>query len=134
MRAILILILSVIFTTSSYCQGIVVEPTSLICPERFDVMAKYIYAKHFDMDIKKGWPLEVYREHLRVWNNFHEDLPKPNFPHFNCAKKYIKKDSFSDFLIHFHSLLDSIKKDGFDEKNLFYLLIQMSSLLMTIIG
>lgn len=91
------------------------NPLDLVTPSRFDVMAKYIYAKNRDLGIKSEWPLEVYAEHLRVWGNFTEGLPQPHFPHYHCAKQYYAKNGLNQFVDHFNKMLDQIKMSGFDE-------------------
>ena len=68
---------------------------------RFDLPAKYLYAKFREKDINSTFGLELYKEHLRVWNNFVEY----NNPH---------KNSFEKFKEVFDSLLDDVKTSGFD--------------------
>ncbi len=67
---------------------------------RLDIMAKYIYAKHREMNVKSDWGLRVYSEHLHVWNNYYEAS--------NPAK-----NSLSAYLRAFHKTLDSVKAQGF---------------------
>jgi len=78
------------------------DPSDLITPRRFDLMAKYIYAQAREWDVQCLWPLELYREHIKVWVNFHT-VPKDG-----------NKKTFEDFLYAFHKTLDSIKYNGFD--------------------
>ena len=81
-------------------------PLKLLVPERFDVLAKYLYAKHRDMRAAMGWATDVYREHLAAFGGFRET-------------DYSGKDTFSAFLECFHRVLDSAKRDGFlDEVSL----------------
>lgn len=75
------------------------EPIQLLSAWRFDVMAKYIYAKHRDLEVKSDWAKSLYAEHLHVWGNFKESWPK--------------KDGLEDYLNAFHKILDSIKYEGF---------------------
>ena len=49
-----------------------VQPTELLSPVRLDVMAKYVYALQRASGSQAEWGLHVYREHLRVWNEFRE--------------------------------------------------------------
>ncbi|MED4224969.1 polysaccharide deacetylase family protein [Neobacillus cucumis] len=77
-----------------------VSPRSLLNRSRFDVVAKYIYAKLREMGVDTNWGKEIYTEHIRVWNNFYEpDESKSGLP---------------AFLDLFDKLLDSIKNKGFD--------------------
>ena len=71
------------------------NPLNLVCPRRFDLMAKYIYAKHRELNVKSMCGTKIYANHLRVWNGFHE--------------KYPPKNSLEDFLNSFDELLDSVK-------------------------
>lgn len=74
-------------------------PQALICSERADVMAKYIYAKLREWEVNSHFGLAIYFRHIQVFNNFYEyDPPKSNF---------------EDFLYAFHDLLDSIKSEGY---------------------
>lgn len=80
----------------------VIENEKLLDHCRFDVMAKYIYAKHYRNRYDLEWAKEVYREHLRVWGDFVEvDLSG--------------KDNFGKYIESFNKLLDSFDKNGFDE-------------------
>lgn len=81
----------------------VVDSGKLLSPHRFDVMAKYVYAKHYKNRYDMGWVTEVYREHLRVWGGGVEgDLSG--------------KDDFEKYLSSFNNLLKSVEKNGFSEK------------------
>ena len=73
---------------------------NLLTASRFDVMAKYIYAKHRGVD--SSFPLDLYRHHLEVWNNCNE-ITNPD------------KSSLEDFIRDFDLILRSIKEEGFDE-------------------
>lgn len=75
------------------------SPSLFICPERADLMAKYIYAKQREWNVNCDFGLNVYYHHLRVWNHFWE-LDPP-------------KQCFDDFRIAFDNTLDSIKNEGF---------------------
>ncbi len=90
------------------------QPLDLVNSQRFDVMAKYLYAKHRELGVKSNWAQKVYGAHLKVWGNLQEFLPLPSFPHFDCAKEYTKKSGLQEFLNAFHNILDSVKNDGFD--------------------
>ena len=76
-------------------------PESFLSHRRFDVMAKYIYAKHRENDLALDWARNIYKEHLKVWGGFVEGDGSG-------------KDSFEKYLNSFNSLLDSIK-NAFNE-------------------
>jgi hypothetical protein len=78
------------------------HPRLLLNRNRFDLMAKYIYAKFQESGIDSDWGLHLYYEHIRAFNNFQEP---------GSAEK-AGKDAF---IAAFHSILDSIKEGGFDE-------------------
>ena len=76
-----------------------VNPLSLLTPKRFDIIAKYIFAKHRAID--SSFPLDLYRHHLEVWNNCNE-ITNPD------------KSTFKDFVEEFDEILRSIKEEGFN--------------------
>ena len=75
----------------------------LFRPNRFDLPMKYLYAEYRDKNINCNFGLDLYKEHLRLWNGFKE---------YNRPEK----NTFDAFKIEFDSILDSIKVDGFDSK------------------
>jgi GT2 family glycosyltransferase len=77
-------------------------PDRVLTSNRFDLIAKYIYAKHHELKIDSQWALRLYVEHLRVLNGWVE----PD----GTGKKGIEA-----FLEAFHSILKSIRTFGFDE-------------------
>ncbi len=77
-----------------------ISAMELLSPKRLDLMAKYLYAKFYLQNIKSGWPIEQYRDHLRVFNNFKE--------HDHSGKK-----SFEDFVEAFNEVIESIRVDKF---------------------
>ena len=79
------------------------DPQNLVTAYRFDLMAKYLYARSRELGIESSWPLEVYAEHLRTWGNFTEIGNKD-------------KKGLPAFLKIFHEILDSIKTGGFDHR------------------
>jgi hypothetical protein len=81
------------------------SPMNFVCPNRFDIMAKYIYAKYREFGVRADWPLEVYKEHIHVWGNYIE-----------IGKVKPEKVGFDEYLLAFHNILDSIKEGGFDRK------------------
>ena len=77
------------------------DPLPFVTPQRFDLMAKYIYAQTREDGVKSSWPLEVFTQHHKVWGDFTEW----NQPEKRGAEKFITV---------FHEILDSIKLKGFD--------------------
>jgi len=71
----------------------------LLKKNRFDVLAKYLYGKYRTHDT--SFATDLYKEHLRVWNNFNELDNKD-------------KNSFADFSVVFDELIDDIRLNGFD--------------------
>lgn len=80
----------------------VVRPTELLSPARLDVMAKYVYAQEWIEGIHAEWSTYVYRDHLRVWNEFVEGDGSG-------------KSSFEDFKESFDELLIHMTRNGFDD-------------------
>ncbi len=80
----------------------VLEPAELLSPARLDVMAKYIYALHWVLGRRANWAVYVYREHLRVWNEFRENDGSG-------------KTSFDAFKESFDELLSRFSRNDFEE-------------------
>ena len=80
---------------------ILCEPIDLICWWRFDLMAKYIYAKQYVKNIHSEWATQMYAQHLRVWGGLSE---------WDGSRS-----SLDEYLKHFHDTLVSIQKYGFDK-------------------
>lgn len=82
-------------------EGVIInkKPIDLVSAWRFDIMAKYIYAKLRQAGIETVWGRELYVEHLKVWNNISEKMPI--------------KNSAEDYLNSFNEILDSVKNEGF---------------------
>jgi len=78
------------------------DPILLLNTNRFDLMAKYIYAKNRLLGVESDWATQLYDDHIRVFNGHHEND--------GSGKKTI-----FDFLKAFDLLLDGIKDNGFDE-------------------
>src|SRR5690606_1333476 len=72
----------------------------LLTPYRFDIPAKYLYAKHRAKKVACAFFTRLYEEHLRVWNGLHEIEPV--------------KHGLRNYLEVFHEMLDSIGATGFD--------------------
>lgn len=70
---------------------------SLITPQRFDLMAKVIYARYRTLGLKTKYHEQLYRTHIKVFNNGLEEA----------------KRNVDDFVRVFDQLIDSIQRDGF---------------------
>jgi hypothetical protein len=77
------------------------NPLSVINSNRIDIIAKYIFAKSLVENKNVDWAKEVYAEHLRAFNNFHEADSS-------------NKTSLEDYISAFDSVINSIKSKGFD--------------------
>ncbi len=74
---------------------------SFITPRRVDLIIKLLYVMYREAKLQTAYALELYEEHLRVWNGFKEyDNPQ--------------KNSLNAFLETFNNIIDSMKKGGFD--------------------
>ena len=73
----------------------------LLKARRFDLIAKYIYAKHRELAVQCGWSARLYEEHIRVFNNHIE----------GDGSGKVGKDAFFK---SYHEVLESIKRKGFD--------------------
>ena len=80
-----------------------VQPIELLSPARLDIMAKYVYALLLTLGFRTEWGQHVYREHLRVWNEFREG---------DGSGKY----SYEDFRASFDALLADFAEHGFDDR------------------
>lgn len=69
------------------------SPRKLLSANRLDIAAKTMFARSYINSEPSGWPEEVYREHLRSWNDFYEDMPL--------------KESYDDFRTSFTRVIDS---------------------------
>ncbi len=74
----------------------------LLNSRRFDFIFKYLYLKNLNK--KTDFFEKMYLEHIRAFNNFHEQEPSDNIP----------KDTPDSFLKSFHKLYDSMSSYGFD--------------------
>jgi glycosyltransferase involved in cell wall biosynthesis len=77
-----------------------VKALDLLSPKRFDILAKYLYAKGRANNYDSQFHLDVYREHLYAWNKLHSDFDK--------------KYGLDDYVNSFDKIIDSIGKKGFD--------------------
>ena len=80
-----------------------VDPLSLLNEKRIDVIAKYIYVKYKEQRINSNWAIDLYNEHIRVFNNYNEND--------GSGKK-----GQEAFLSSFNKTIDSIKTEGFNEQ------------------
>lgn len=66
----------------------IIDPSDLLSPARIDIAAKTVFARSYLQDIQSDWPVRVYKEHLRAFNNFYEKEPlKTNFEDFESSFK-----------------------------------------------
>ena len=79
------------------------NPNKYLTSNRFDVVAKILYAKHYKLDVATNWAEKIYHDHLWAWNkgDVHE-----------CDGS---KNNFSDFKKNYNQLLNSLINNGFDE-------------------
>jgi len=80
----------------------VINPFCLLTPARFDVLAKYLYAKHWYMNMAMDWATMVYRDHLRVFGGLKEG-------------DYSGKNTLMDFIDQFQTILKSIEENDFNQ-------------------
>ena len=79
----------------------IISPNTFLHSSRFDILAKYIYAKFLDQNIDSNFGLDLYAAHLKVWNNYtHGD----------------GKDGLDTYIDAFKQILASIKENGFDSQ------------------
>jgi GT2 family glycosyltransferase/glycosyltransferase involved in cell wall biosynthesis len=78
-----------------------IDPLQILSYKRFDVAAKYIYVKFKEKYIDSRWGLEIYDEHLRVFNNYKEG-------------DGTGKEGLAAFVASFNNTIDSLKQNGFD--------------------
>lgn len=71
-----------------------------LIPERFDLLAKYIYVKYQDLGVETSFHRNLYDEHIRVFNGGWE------FPG--------TKTTIDEFRYTFDELIKSLKIHGFD--------------------
>ena len=72
-------------------------------PERFDLIAKYIYVSYYINKIDTNWHIKLYKAHLKAFsgNTFKEGDGS--------------KNSFTDYIQQFNMLIESIKNKGFEK-------------------
>lgn len=80
----------------------VIDPVDLLSPERFDIMADYIYAKYKYIDAAKDWRCKVYSECKRIIERNETESTRTNLIDNDLNK-------FDDFLNRLK--VDSIEKE-----------------------
>lgn len=77
-------------------------PTTLLSKNRFDVIAKYIYARDRITGIHSEWAEAVYKEHLRAMNSF--------------VERNNNKSDYDDFKNAFDDIIFSLQTDGYNPR------------------
>ena len=90
-----------LFKIPENIEGIQVAATELITHKRFDIAAKFLYAKNKINGISLKWAEDVYDEHIRVFNGYEE--------RDGSGKK--GKEGFRN---SFNETIDSITATGFN--------------------
>ena len=75
----------------------------LICADRFDLMAKWIYIDARERNMDMTYAIRVYKDNINSFSCGSFLEPGSN-----------DKDSFQKYLDQFNTLIDEIKKNGFD--------------------
>lgn len=78
-----------------------IDAIDIINSYRFDMMAKYIYAKFYKLRLESDWGFQLYIRHLWAINGYYE---------LDGSGKRGK----AAFIDAFNQLLDSVKESGFD--------------------
>ena len=81
---------------------ILFEEVSLLLTQRFDLMAKYIYVKYKNYELQTEFHRDLYREHIRTFNNFKETDNN--------------KNNEKDFFESFDKLMNDMKENGYDKR------------------
>ena len=81
------------------------SPLSLVTSRRFDIIAKYIFAKY--RNIESSFPRDLYAHHLQVWNNCNE-ITNPNKSNLEDFIKF--RHLFHSKNLRKHVLVFSIKR------------------------
>ena len=76
-----------------------VSPLTFLHSSRFDIPAKYIYAKFLEEGYDSSFGKDLYLSHLKVWND---------------CKHGDGKDGAAEYIDSFKEILSSIKENGFD--------------------
>ncbi len=81
-----------------------ISPTHLLTPQRLDICAKHVYARLREQNPSAQWGRKVYESHILAMNQGIE---------FRHGK--VEKSGISEFVTNYETLLNSIKKHGFDD-------------------
>lgn len=81
------------------------KPIDLLTPNRFDLLAKYIYVKFSVMNIESSFGKEIYLEHIKAFNGFME----------NDESQKMGKEAF---LSSFDVVINSMKEKGFQDDSI----------------
>lgn len=81
----------------------IVPARSLICANRFDLMAKWIYIYSKETGMNMSWATDIYRDNINSFSC--GSFTEPGSPQKNTFKRY--KDDFD-------VLIEEIKHEGFD--------------------
>ncbi|MGE3310935.1 MAG: FkbM family methyltransferase, partial [Limisphaerales bacterium] len=79
-----------------------IDPIRLLGPQRFDLGAKLLYARHRALGVDGVWAGTVYREHIQAFSGG------------SCREGDGLKSGFEAYRSAYDSVLDSIGRDGFD--------------------
>ena len=77
------------------------EYNKLITSNRFDLMAKYLYVKHFHIKKHTNFFIELYKSHINTFNG--------------CYEYPGTKNNINDFIQSFDNLILSIKNNNFNK-------------------
>ena len=80
---------------------------NILSPQRFDLMAKYLYIKSYDKEYKTNFFKKLYISHFKTFNNCYE-LPD------NHSSVKITKKNEDDFINEFNKLIEDMKKNGYN--------------------
>ena len=85
------------------------EYCKFITSNRFDLMAKYLYVKYFEIKERTNFFIELYKDHINTFNGCYE-LPDPT-----VGDNKIHKKNIQDFIKAFNDLIISIKNNNFNK-------------------
>jgi len=89
-------------------NDIIFNDISYLSPQRFDLMAKYLYIKSYDKKYNTKFFIDLYHKHLITFNNCYE-LPDMT------SNEEIKKENINDYINNFNKLIDDMKINGYNE-------------------
>lgn len=77
------------------------NPLDLLCRDRFDIMAKYIYARYYLGSYQTQWHQRLYQSHLEKWTQCYNTDPL--------------KIGYQDFETAFQKVIQNLQRNAFDE-------------------